>query len=108
MKKLTIILFVSFLLLGFHSISAAQKVPAKNTNQNVTGVNFIDKNNDGICDNNGTRGVRASGRNYADKNKDGICDNLATGNRGNGKGFRNGSGKGCGNGARQYGRKCRR
>lgn len=54
---------------------------------------FVDKNNNGICDNREARQA-GQGRNYVDRNGDGICDNRTADNPGNGKGY------GCGNGYR--------
>ena len=47
-------------------------------NNNVTGgngLNFVDANGDGICDNNGACG---NGLNFVDDNGDGVCDNYGT------------------------------
>jgi|WetSurMetagenome_2_1015567.scaffolds.fasta_scaffold600860_1 hypothetical protein len=122
MKKLLITSFSLFLLLGLSSISAAQNTTTKKTDWNTTGRSFVDKNNDGlcdnyaagrkgsngrnfidknkdgICDNVGYRGKNVKGRNFVDKNNDGICDSHGNGNRGNGNCFRNWNGKGCGYG----------
>lgn len=72
------------------------KVEKKEAVQKIErGRNFVDKDNDGICDNNkhgfgrgiGKMGMRQS-RNFIDKDNDGICDNFPQGNNGNrGKGI---------------------
>ncbi len=66
------------------------------TNRTVNGKNFVDNNKDGICDNRpvSNNAKTAKGRNFVDKNNDGICDNRQGNNSGNccGKGY------GCGNG----------
>lgn len=91
MKKL----FMAALILCVFTQLPAQNAPQRNqqgTNKNAP--NFVDKNNDGICDNYTLRGPRrancgnfsarkAQGRNsqnqgryFTDTNKNGICDNL--------------------------------
>ena len=52
------------------------KTTTKNTvnSQTFRGPNFVDKNNDGVCDNIG-KNIRGTGSNFIDKNNDGICDN---------------------------------
>jgi hypothetical protein len=60
----------------------------------VTGSNYVDENNDGVCDNCGTalqgtgRGMNANtvGSNYVDENNDGVCDNCGTTLQGTGRG----------------------
>ena len=47
----------------------------QNRTVNTSNRKYIDKNNDGICDNQQNRKANANGRNYVDKNNDGICDN---------------------------------
>ena len=67
---------------------------------------FVDKDNNGICDNFETRSGKGKGVNFVDKNGDGICDNRADasnkqGNNcrnGQGNQHRHGQGKGCGQG----------
>lgn len=71
----------------------ASKTRTETRSQTQKGPNFVDKNNNGMCDNyeNGVRRGRGMGRNgkganFVDKDKDGICDNYQSGNsRGNGK-----------------------
>lgn len=49
------------------------------TNGNQTATTkrgqWVDKNNDGICDNYQNLKTNPKGSNFVDKNKDGICDN---------------------------------
>lgn len=85
-------------------------VQTENKAQTQRGPNFVDKNNNGICDNfeDGTRPGRGQGRNakggntkgrfFVDKDNDGIRDNYQSGNRqGRGKRFgRRGQGQGQG------------
>jgi hypothetical protein len=81
----------------------------KQTAGNSTYGNFVDKDNNGVCDNFGTRAGKGRSANFIDKNNDGICDNRANvGNKSgkpckNGKGnqYRNGQGKGQGKCQRQ-------
>ena len=65
------------------------------------GRNFVDKNNDGICDNLASRSGQGRGRNFVDKNNDGICDNRATVGKNSGKPCRNGKGRQYRNGQGQ-------
>lgn len=57
------------------------------------GANFVDKNNDGICDNRGSGRYQGRGPNFVDKNNDGICDHRQDGT-GRGQGFRHRHGYG--------------
>ena len=126
MKNLLIPIFTSVLLFGLVSTGTTQNSttkpadqPAKGRNfvdlnndgicdnqpagkQNVQGRNFVDANNDGICDNRGKQGQNVNGANFVDKNNDGICDRRGNKNGGKGNCYRNGGkgngkGKGCGN-----------
>lgn len=66
------------------------------------GGNFVDKDNNGICDNFEARPANSKGPNFVDKNGDGICDNRPNvgkkAGRGNGQGnqYRNGQCRGGG------------
>lgn len=52
----------------------------KETNTNMsTGNNYVDSNNDDICDNKEINTNASKGNNYVDSNDDGVCDNI--GNR---------------------------
>jgi len=65
------------------------------------GANFVDTNNDGVCDNHSTEqgngrrhGNGTQGANFVDANNDGVCDNHAAGQencRSNGNKIRNNS-----------------
>ena len=57
------------------------------------GANFVDKNNDGVCDNRGTGRYQGRGPNFVDKNNDGICDHRQDGT-GRGQGYRHRHGYG--------------
>jgi hypothetical protein len=75
MKKLIVFLiFTSLLSVGISNAQTAQK------NGNQTTINrqcqWVDKNNDGICDNYQNLKTNRKGSNFVDKNKDGICDNI--------------------------------
>jgi len=66
---------------------------------NPKGSKFVDKNNDGICDNYQNPKTNVSCPNFVDKNNDGICDNFPTNAKNNiccGKGMRCGKGNGYG------------
>lgn len=62
-----------------------------NTSNGFVPGTFVDKDNDGVCDNYVTRGNAGRGRNFTDKDRDGICDN---------KGNKVGRGRGQGNNCR--------
>lgn len=112
-KKISGLLFL-FFLAGF--VVSAQTGQTTTNNQKTTtvkttpvnkGPNFVDKNNDGICDyRQNSQGNANKGKNYVDKNNDGVCDNYGKRSSGNcqnkGQG-RRGQGNGCGrgNGCRQ-------
>ena len=118
MKKiilLAVVLF-AFTLTSNNLLAQIQENTKKvtvNTEQTtVTPGQFVDKNNNGICDNRENKLKTGKGANFVDKNGDGVCDNKGTnckrggkgnGNccrKGNGNGFqhRNGCGKGNSNG----------
>ena len=123
MKKLFLgIATTGVVLLSAGSMVLAQgNIQPTNTNtqntdvQPVVAQNFVDQNEDGLCDNFSSGTSQAAGQNFVDNNDDGICDNFASGNtsRGNGQGNRqnfvdsNGDGvcdnmgSGCGRGAGQ-------
>ena len=78
MKKLigiiTVAVLVSVAVLG---VNAQDNAPAKKqgTNINNVGPNYVDKDNDGKCDNKDSRNKQRMNRNYVDNNNDGKCDN---------------------------------
>ena len=115
LKRIAELLFV-MMLVAFMAFSQTNRIDsndqtknsAKISNVNI-GPNYVDKNNDGICDNrqnNGNKQLR--GKNFVDKNNDGICDNYQNkklNNKkccGKGHGNRNSNccGRGNGNGCR--------
>lgn len=73
-------------------------------NSLAVGQNFVDEDNDGMCDNMGTRPGSgngnqyggAAGQNFVDENNDGVCDNMGT-CLGNGTGNQYGGKMGLGN-----------
>ena len=76
---------------------------------NRRGANFVDKNGNGVCDNFEARSNNRHGANFVDKNGDGICDHRAT----VGKNQPNSPGNGQGNQYRRgqcrgHGNCCRR
>lgn len=110
MKKLFGIMFLVAAIASTSAFAQTQSnKPTKNkaqtvSSQNFRGPNFVDKNNDGVCDNRGTN-MRRSGANFIDKNNDGVCDNYGKrkfdqnrNRKGNGKGKHHRRGKGNGNG----------
>ncbi|MEI8049255.1 MAG: hypothetical protein WCI92_17875 [Bacteroidota bacterium] len=71
---------------------AANQIDQKQTVTNSTGKNYVDKDNNGVCDNIGTRSGNGRGPNFVDKNNDGICDNRATAGKKTGNNCRSGNG----------------
>ena len=104
MKKLiflTVVLF-AFTLISNNLLAQTQekidKVTVKTEQTKVTPSQFVDKNNNGVCDNRETKMKTGKGVNFVDKNGDGICDNKGTNCKRGGKGNGNCCGKGNGNG----------
>lgn len=60
-----------------------------------TSCQFVDNDGDGICDNCGSNGC-GNGTGYVDADGDGVCDNYDSNVCGNGSGYQNGSGSGRG------------
>ncbi len=90
MKNIMKFIFASVIVLGFALQVQSQNTtaPVKEQQQKQNKVtsasgNFVDKDNNGICDNFETRSGNGGGANFIDKNGDGICDNIESrsGNR---------------------------
>jgi len=87
--------------------NSANQQAQKQKAVNSASGNFVDKDNNGVCDNFESRSGGGRGPNFVDKNNDGICDNRAnvdkkSGNtcrHGQGNRHRHGQGRGqgCGN-----------
>ena len=85
--------------------NSANQPAQKQSSVNSASGNFVDKNNNGVCDNFESRSGNGHSANFVDKNGDGICDNRAigsgkTGNNcrnGQGNQYRHGQGQGRGN-----------
>jgi len=119
MKNLLRSLFVATLAVFFYNQGFAQTTEKSGSDNaaSATAVQckFVDKNNDGICDNHELKGKSDKCDKFVDKDGNGICDNCAgTGNCGKnancqgkcnqqrqgccGKGPANGCGQGKGQG----------
>jgi hypothetical protein len=99
------------MLTAFHSQSQTSKSQVSQSDQKQTTTSnpgtFVDKDNNGVCDNFEARSGNGHGRNYIDKDGDGICDNRANVGKKAGNNCRNGlgnqhrqgqgRGRGCGN-----------
>ncbi len=90
----TAIMMIFTVQANAQSNAAANQSAQKQTAVNSTGRNYVDKDNNGVCDNVGTRPGNGRGANFVDKNGDGICDNRAyAGNKcRKGQGNKNGNG----------------
>ena len=112
MKTIGKLTSVTLFLLFFTTQVFAQNSNAAGTTKDlqkeqvttsVTPGNFVDKDNNGICDNFEARNASGRGANCIDKDGDGICDHRQVagqgkannGNFGKGNKHRNGNGKGC-------------
>lgn len=102
MKKRVLSILVTVVFVGVGAMTAFAARPE-------VGQNYVDADNDGVCDNQGTndcpnQGNGSSGQNYVDADQDGVCDNQGTkGGYNNGNGHhaqKNGNGqqvrRGCG------------
>jgi hypothetical protein len=114
MKTLIYTTGIAFLMMIFPNYLSAQNQTGndqKAKQENVStakdtfqGKNFIDENNNGVCDRFENAKPLGKGPNFIDSDKNGICDNREKGNRGNGRGYgyqhRNGqrNGQCCGRG----------
>ena len=103
MKTLLTFTFLMAIAVLISSQANAQNASQANSNTQVnTGKvfvpgTFVDKDNNGICDNYESRGTAGRGRYFTDKNQDGICDNKGNkAGRGRGQGYncRKANGKG--------------
>jgi len=104
MKTILKVLFVATLTVFFFSQSFAQTTVKSESDNAATGTvvqgKFVDKDNDGVCDNHEAKGKNSQCANFVDKDGNGVCDNCCTGDKGgknaNCQGHQHG--KGCGQG----------
>jgi hypothetical protein len=105
MKKVTAILMATALAVMFTTHSFSQTTgtattkaePAKTSQQAKSPQgNFVEKDNNGVCDNFEARGKAGQGKNFIDKNGDGKCDNCQGNCKDQGKGNCCGKGPGYG------------
>jgi hypothetical protein len=79
MKTISKLLFVATLTLFFLSQSFAQTTVKSGSDNAAAGTavqgKFVDKNNDGVCDNHEMKGNANQCANFVDKDGNGICDN---------------------------------
>ena len=108
MKKVILATFLLFVV-SIMSNNLFAQVKEDVTKQNVKPVvntnnsNFVDKNNNGICDNYESKVKTGKCSNFVDKDGDGICDNKGkncknANCKGNCKGQFKENANGCGNG----------
>jgi hypothetical protein len=105
-----VFLATAIILIFALSVQAqSSSVPAKQQNPQQTATNpapgsYVDKNNNGVCDNFESRSGNGRGVKFVDKNNDGVCDNRAdvgkkpanSCRKGQGNQYRHGQGRGCG------------
>lgn len=93
---LILLIFSGTLVYGQTAKSGNAAKPANTSTQGYTPGTFVDKDNNGTCDNYENRANRGRGSYYADADGDGVCDHRGE------KGFRHG-GKG-----KNFNQGCRR
>lgn len=96
MKKTGIIIVTAAILMIIAiQVNAQNTVSANQTGQkgiSSASGNFIDKNNDGVCDKIKMKPGGGRGRNYMDKDGDGICDKRTNDSKKPGNTCKNGQG----------------
>jgi len=82
MKTILKILFVATLTVFFINQGYSQTTAKSASDNATTGTtvqgNFVDKNNDGVCDNIAAKGNTGRCANFVDKDGNGVCDNRGT------------------------------
>jgi hypothetical protein len=105
MKKTTMIIMMTAMAVIFSMQVYSQAAetsktkaadPKTSEQAKSTAGTFVDKNNNGVCDNFEARGKSGQGKNFADKNGDGKCDNCKGDCKGKGSGNCCGKAQGCG------------
>jgi hypothetical protein len=68
---------IALVVIGALGFVYAQQTGNKTNNNPVKGTNFVDVDNDGVCDNaqSGTCPNKNKGNGFVDENNDGVCDN---------------------------------
>jgi hypothetical protein len=96
--SLIMLIFSGSLVYGQAAKSGNTAKPANTANQSYTPGTFVDKDNNGTCDNYENRGNRGRGNNYIDADGNGVCDHRGE------KGYRQGkNGKNSNQGCRRGG-----
>jgi len=109
MKNVLKFLFVATLAVFFLNTSFAQTTKKALSDKATTGTTvqgkFVDRNNDGICDNHDAKGKTNCCANFVDKDANGVCDNNAKKDycykNANGQGHNKMNSAGCGQGSCQ-------
>jgi len=108
-------LFIATVIMANFAIQAnaqsstkTDQADQKQTASKSTAGNFVDKDNNGVCDNLGSRSGNGQSVNFVDKNGDGICDNRANVGNKAGKKCRNVQGNQNRNGQCRGPRNCGR
>lgn len=79
MKKIIIVCVVG-IVLSFASLASNAK---NDTSKSSSLNNYVDINDDGICDNKNLDTNTQKRNNYVDNNNDGVCDNKSINTQGN-------------------------
>lgn len=87
-------IFACSIAFGQVTKSSDVKKPSSTSNQNFIPGNFVDKDNNGVCDNYEKRENTRQGKNFVDADGDGVCDRRAGNGYGQGKRGKNYS-QGC-------------
>ncbi len=75
-----LMIFTGTVVFGQVTKSESTAKPVKSAGQNYAAGTFVDKDNNGTCDNYENRGGRGRGGNFVDADGDGVCDRRS-GNR---------------------------
>jgi hypothetical protein len=88
----TAIIMIFALQSNAQNANPADQPSQKQNTVNSASGNFVDKDNNGICDNFESRSGTGHGANFVDKNGDGICDKRANVGNKNGNNCMKGQG----------------
>ena len=90
-----IMMILTLQLKAQSSEASANQAGKQQNSVNTNPGKFVDKDNNGVCDNFESRSGKGKGAGFVDKNGDGICDNRVNAGNKQGNNCRNGQGKGA-------------